>query len=109
MTSRARIARLEEIGKLLLEVKLAELHRAAEARRRSLEQLEALAMRPAADLDPVTAAQTELRYQRWAEARRAEIDRLLARQTADWMKAQCAARQAFGKTEALRLLRDRLR
>ena len=102
-------ARLEEIGRLLLDLRLAELRRAAIARQHCLDRLEALNLVPASDLDPVTAARTELRYLQWAEVRRAEINPVLARRTVDWLTAQGAARDAFGKTEALRLMRERRR
>jgi hypothetical protein len=46
-------------------------------------------------------------YERWAEARRAEINLTLARQTAEWIEARDAARQAFGRADALRRLSDR--
>lgn len=109
MSARARLAALGAIGQLMLDARLAELRAAAAARAQSLDRLEALVARPAPDLEPIAAAQAELRYQRWAEARRAEINLQLARQTAAWMAAEEAARQAFGKTEALRLLREKLR
>lgn len=108
MTPRARIGRLQQIGQLMLDLRLTDLRTAAEARERSLDRLAALVPAPAPDLDPILAAQAELRYQRWAEQRRAEINLVLARQTAEWMTAQEAARTAFGKTEALRRLKDRI-
>jgi hypothetical protein len=53
------------------------------------------------------AVQAGLLYERWAEARRAEINLTLARQTAEWIEARDAARQAFGRADALRRLSDR--
>jgi hypothetical protein len=92
----------------MLDHKLAALTLAAAAREESKARLAGLS-RPAADTDlPLAAAaQTSLLYERWAEARRAEINLTLARQTAEWIEARDAARQAFGRTDALRRLTDR--
>jgi hypothetical protein len=45
-----------------------------------------------------------VRYQHWADLRRAEINLVLARQTVDWMEARGAAQSAFGRAEVLRQL-----
>lgn len=108
MTRRDQMARLEQVSRLVLDLRLADLHRTARQRQASLKMLEDMAAAPAADLPPVAAAQADLRYQRWVEARRAEINLTLARQTADWLEAQAAARRAFGQTQALRGVLDRL-
>ena len=47
-------------------------------------------------------------YGRWADARRAEINQVLARQTGQWIEARDAAKIAFGKADALRRLMERL-
>ena len=99
---------LVEISRLILDHKLAALTRAATAREESKAHLAGLA-RPLADTDlPLAAAaQAGLLYERWAEARRAEINLTLARQTAEWIEARDAARQAFGRADALQRLSDR--
>ena len=99
---------LVEISQLMLDHKLAALTRAAAAREESRTRLAGLS-RPLAetDLPLAAAAQAGLLYERWAEARRAEINLTLARQTAEWIEARDAARQAFGRADALRRLSDR--
>ncbi|MDT8857983.1 hypothetical protein RNZ50_23715 [Paracoccaceae bacterium Fryx2] len=102
MTQRDQLARLGQVSQLILDLRLSELHTAARARQDSLDRLAGLAAEPADGLSPIAAARAELHYQRWAEARRAEINLTLARQTADWLGAQAAARRAFGQAQALR-------
>ena len=99
---------LVEISQLMLDQKLAALTRAASAREESKARLAELSQPPAeTDLPLAAAAQAGLLYARWAEARRAEINLTLARQTAEWIEARDAARQAFGRADALRRLSDR--
>lgn len=99
---------LVEISQLMLDQKLAALTRAASAREESKARLAGLSQPPAeTDLPLAAAAQAGLLYARWAEARRAEINMTLARQTAEWIEARDAARQAFGRADALRRLSDR--
>ncbi len=97
-----------EISQLMLDHKHAALTRAAAAREESKTRLAGLS-RPLAEthLPLAAAAQAGLLYERWAEARRAEINLTLARQTAEWIEARDAARQAFGRADALRRLSDR--
>ena len=99
---------LVRVSRLMLEMKLAEVQRKGQAREESRARLADLA-RSATDSDlPMTAMQqASLRYERWAEALRAEINLTLARQTAEWMEAQDAARHAFGRAEALRRLAEK--
>lgn len=99
------IHRLSKIADLLLDLRLAELQKAGRAREESLARLADLNVAPSTDPDPVAAAQVDVRYQLWADARRAEINMTLARQTAKWMEARDSARAAFGKAEVLRKLR----
>ncbi len=99
---------LLDISRLMLEHRLAELTRAAAAREESKARLAGLSQPSAGtDLPLAVAAQASLLYERWAEARRAEINLTLARQTAEWIEARDAARQAFGRADALRRLNDR--
>ena len=110
MTKPDALVRLRQISKLILDVKLAALHTAAQKRQQSLDLLTNLNKQGSdTDLNPVVAYQTELRYQFWAEARRAEINVVLARQTAQMLAARDAAGQAFGKDQALRGLHAKLR
>lgn len=104
MTARKNLEKLSRIAQLVLDMKLAELQAASTARQDSLNLLAGLSATPAEDIDAVAAAKTELLYLRWADRRRAEINIVLARQTADWMQKQQAARHSFGQAEVLRNL-----
>lgn len=109
MTKAKGLVRLGQISRLILDVKLAALHTAAAKRQHSLDLLASLNKDSVeTDLSPVAAHQANLRYQHWADARRAEINLLLARQTAEMQVARDAAGQAFGKDQALRGVRAKL-
>lgn len=107
MKRNQEMARLEGLARMILDLRLAELTRAARLRQESLDRLQALEDGPAGDLDPLVAARAALRYQTWADGRRAEINLVLARQTADWATKRASARTAFARSEALRLLKAR--
>lgn len=93
---------------MVRDAALADLERAGCARAESRARLAGLALAPSVtDLGTIAAAQAEVRYQSWAQARRAEINLTLARQTVEWLEAQEAARRAFGRAEALRTLAAR--
>lgn len=102
-----RMETLGRIAGLILDARLAEVQAAQRARNESLGHLEALRVPPAPAEDPLTAARVALRYDQWADARRAEINVTLARQTAAWMEAQDSARTAFARAEVLRRLAKR--
>ena len=94
---------------MVLDARLSRLRKVAAARNASIAALAALAEKGAPapyGLSPVAAAQAEMRYQAWADRRRAEINTRLARQTAEWMEARSSAATAFGRSEALSALRD---
>ena len=99
---------LSTLAGLILDARLANLRQAAAARDASLAALAALSRAPAAaaetDLSPLVLARAASAYESWADARRAEINPRLARQTAAWLELQAAARIAFGRAEALRAL-----
>jgi hypothetical protein len=103
------VAALQGLARLMLDHRLSLLRSAAERREQSRRQIVALdGVEPAADLPPVTAGQVALRYQLWADARRSELNMVLARQTAEWIAAREAASLAFGRAEALRGIAGRL-
>ena len=102
-----RIKQLETIAGMILDLRLADLRQAARLRQESLDRLGALEVPPAEDMDPITAARINLQYQAWADRRRAEINLVLARQTADWTMRRAEAKEAFARSEALRMLRER--
>lgn len=104
------LRRLGELTGVILDHRLAVLRQAADAKAQTEAALVALA-RPLAgqdDLLGASSALAALAYERWADARRAEINQQLARQTHVWLEARDAAHIAFGKAEALRRLQDRL-
>jgi len=102
------VDRLAALGGLILDLRLNALQAAVRARQESLDRLAGLAVAmPDVDLSPVAAHRAEVRYQAWADARRTEINLALARQTARMLEDRDAARQAFGRAQALRALRDR--
>jgi hypothetical protein len=109
MSRRSDIAGLEGLARLLLDHRLSRLREAAARREQSRMQIEAVDRAAApAELPPVAAGQVQLRYQLWADVRRSELNALLARQTVEWMAARDEARSAFGRTEALRGIVDRM-
>lgn len=107
--SRAKdLARLQALAGLMRDHRLAQLQQAAERRLQSQEQIAALERSVTTDLPPVAGQLVALRYQAWADRRRADLNLVLARQTADWINARDAARKAFGQAEALRGLLARV-
>lgn len=104
---RQDLQKLNDLAGLMLDHQLEQLRRAAEAKAQSEAALTRLAapVAPAPEgLEGASAALAGLAYQRWADARRAEINQTLARQTHHWMEARDAAQKAFGKADALRRL-----
>ncbi|OYU38778.1 MAG: hypothetical protein CFE33_13145 [Pseudorhodobacter sp. PARRP1] len=91
------------MANLLLDSRLATLHAAARAKTETETQLDGLMTPPqaAAQVSEISAALAGLSYQRWADARRADLNMRLARQTVAWIDARDAAREAFGKKQAL--------
>ena len=110
MTQKQDLTKLRLISDLMLETRLARLTAAAHAKQQSENQLAGLAQTCSMTdgVEPVAAQLAALNYQRWAEARRAEINLLLARQTAEWIEARDAARTAFGRAEVVGKLQQRL-
>ena len=107
-SQKGQIAQLQVLSQLMLDARLADLHAASRLRAESLARLEALAAPAVAtDLSDLAAAEVGLRYQRWADQRRAEINLTLARQTADWIEKRATAARAFGQTEALKAVQRR--
>ena len=109
MTRSGDIAALQGLARMLLDHRLSQLRLAADRCDQSRMQIAALEQPSApADLGLAVAEQVVLRYQLWADVRRAELNTVLARQTADWLAAREDARNAFGRAEALRGIAARL-
>ena len=103
------MVKITSLMQLVLDNRLQQLREAAEARDQSLMQMAAVTAAAApADLPAVTAGIVGLTYQRWADVRRAELNTVIARQTADWMAAKSAASLAFGRAQAVRGIAERL-
>jgi hypothetical protein len=109
MSKAQDILRLQQIAQLILDVKLAALQTASRKREQSVELLASLNQpgKPT-DLPPTAAHLAQLRYQKWADVRRAEINLVLAQQTVDLHFARDAAAAAFGKDQALRGVQAKL-
>jgi hypothetical protein len=98
-----RLKALTGVSNLIKDMALNNL-RAAEAERALLhDRLRVLSQSPSLpeDLPPAALHEVTLRYQRWAELRRREIEVSLARQNALCDRARDAARQAFGRDAVL--------
>jgi hypothetical protein len=111
MTKASDIRRLAEVAQLMLDHRLSLLQAAAAELERSQAQLAAInrSARPSEDLAPVVAERVALTYDRWAEARRSELNLVIARQTLGWMEARSDAQGAFGRVQALQGLAARLK
>ncbi len=101
------LAALGQLAGLIRDLRLAELAQASAARQTSLDRLADLEPLTAFDLDPFADAQVALRYQVWADQRRAEIEPVLDRQTKAVAHATDAARHALGRAEVLRVLANK--
>lgn len=101
------LSALSGIAGLIRDRGLEEL-RCAEARCAQTRGLIAgLEVAPATDLTPVARAHAEAAYQNWADARRRELTAMLARQLVERERSLASARQAFGRSEALRQVIER--
>jgi hypothetical protein len=108
MSDREKLDKLHQISQLMLDIRLFALEQAARARQASLDNLADLNKpHPAHDLNPIVAGEVVMRYENWADERRADINMTLARQTATWAEARQEAALAFGKDSVIRKLQDR--
>ena len=106
MSARDKLGQLQTISQLMLDLKLLALERTARARQASLDHLDYLNRPcPPSDLGPLVAGEVEMRYQNWADQRRAAINLELARQTVEWSEARCDAALAFGRNSVIGKLR----
>jgi hypothetical protein len=104
---RQKLDGLQKLAQMVLDAQLAELRAIARARETCLAQLADLNRPfPEGDLHPMVVAEAELRFQRWADLRRAEINQILARKNVELEEARGAAGLAFGRAQALARLRE---
>lgn len=102
------MARLLDLAQMSLDHSLGRLRSSKAQLDHSRMQLSAITqgVQPG-DLEPIMAARIGLGYERWADMRRAELNTVIARQTADWLEARDAAQTAFGRVQALLALSGR--
>lgn len=107
MSAREKLSRLKDITDLMLELRLMELEKIARARQANLDHLAELNRpQPPAIENPIVAGEVLMRYENWADQRRAAINLDLARQTADLEEARRAAALAFGRNQVIGKLKD---
>ncbi len=96
------LAKLMSLADLLLQHRLGLMRQAAVRLERSRSQMIAIdkAAEPA-DLPEIVAGLVACDYLRWADARKTELNAVVARQTADSMVARAEAEMAFGRVHAL--------
>ena len=103
MNRAKQLVKLAELANLILDSRLSVLQAAARAKQDCEAQLAGLSATPEPQTDLVGMAPqlASLQYQRWADVRRAELNQQLARRTVAVIEARDAAREAFGKKQAL--------
>lgn len=111
MSRATDLVRLAAIAQLMLDHRLGQLRNSADQLDQSRMQLSAInqAAEPVDLEDPIVSARVGLDYERWADVRRAELNLVLARQTASWLEARGEAQTAFGRRQALQGLAARLK
>jgi hypothetical protein len=110
LSTREKLGQLRAVSQLMLDIRLLALDKSAKARQSSLDHLADLNRpSPPTDLGPLVAAEVEMRFQNWADQRRAAINLDLARQTVEWSEARRDAALAFGRNSVIGKLCDRRR
>lgn len=108
MTKARDLSRISDLAQLVLDHRLGALRQAAQVLEQSRMRLQAInAAATDCDLPPVEAERVGLTYQRWADIRRAELNLVIARQTAAWIEARGEASTALGRLQALQGLARR--
>lgn len=99
---------IEALARLVLDNRLSRLRDVTRSLAQSRAQFAAINVSPLpSDLPAVAAWQVDTCYQRWADIRRAELNAVMARQTASLIEARAEAALAFGKAQALRAIAER--
>lgn len=104
---KAQHATLAVLAALLKDHKLEALRQAAARQAQTRTLIAGLEAATATNLDPIPAAQSQLRHAIWAEGRRRELNQQLARQLVELEEARAAATRAFGRVQALDRLASR--
>ena len=102
----ARIARVVEMSFEADQARMRRLRLSEDELRARLEDLSPAraAPEPGAPIDPATLAGADLRWQRWAEERRREINMSLARLRVEQIQAAEALTKTFGRSQAVAAL-----
>jgi len=109
MSKAKDLSNLAGLAQLMLDHKLGVLKGTSDRLEQSRMQLSAINQpRQTVDLDPIMSSKVGLDYERWADARRGELNLVIARQTAAWLEARSDAQTAFGRVQALRKLAEKL-
>lgn len=109
MTRPDDYTKIMALADLLLQHRLGQMRQTSALLERSRAQMAAIDQgAAAADLPEVMADRVACDYRRWADARKAELNEVLARQTLDVMAARAEAQFAFGRMQALRGIAARL-
>ena len=108
MTHDPRLPALKRLSGLIMDLELAELRRAEAERQKLRDRIATLSEPPAAvaDLPPQVNAEIALRYNRWAELRRREVEAALTAKGRECEKLQAKARIAVGRDGALARLSE---
>jgi hypothetical protein len=109
MTRQDETARILALADMMLAHRIGQMRRAADQLDRSRAHIAAIdkAAEPAG-LPDVVADLVACDYRRWADARKTELNTVLARQTVEVLRARAAAETAFGRVQALRGIASRL-
>jgi hypothetical protein len=104
-----RLPKLQTISHLIKDLHLAALRRAEAERAALLDRIATLQERPTppTDLPPAVAVDVAMRYDRWADLRRREIEVALKRKAAECDTLKDRARVSVGRDEALNKLLQR--
>ena len=103
MPADPRLPELKRLSGLIRDLRLTELRRAEAERQTLRDRIALLNERPPVpeDLPPQVAAEVVLRYERWAERRRREIEAALTRKAKECESLKAEARVAVGRDGAL--------
>lgn len=98
-----RLPGLMRLSTMVKELHLADLRRAEAERQALIDHIATLSQRPEApaDIPPAIAVEVAMRYDRWAELRRREVEQALAAKTAECDRLRARARQSVGRDGAL--------
>ena len=98
-----RLPQLQRISHLVKDLHLAALRRAEAERAALLDRIATLRERPSVpeDLPPAVAVDVAMRYDRWADLRRREIEVAMKTKAAECDTLRDRARLSVGRDEAL--------